>query len=263
MAETGNYQVDVNLLDLTISIKASSAETPLFDSLYLIGNMTGWGFEPLTVDPIDPFLFRLGKFFDQGGEFKFATADGSWENNFKAPYANAPYTESKTVFVSGFDPDDKWNLQDSEINKAYKICFDIRKDRERMLMSEFVPYEMIYLIGSASPAGWDLGNATEMIPGDDAYIFTWEGLLVEGELKFTCDKQSDWNGAWFMASESGKAPAGEIEQMLFIDKSSDWCKSQYIEIGIGDLDYKWNITEAGTYVITLDQLKETVSIVKK
>ena len=263
VAETGNYQVDVNLLDLTISIKASSAETPLFDSLYLIGNMTGWGFEPLTVDPIDPFLFRLGKFFDQGGEFKFATADGSWENNFKAPYANAPYTESKTVFVSGFDPDDKWNLQDSEINKAYKICFDIRKDRERMLMSEFVPYEMIYLIGSASPAGWDLGNATEMIPGDDAYIFTWEGLLVEGELKFTCDKQSDWNGAWFMASESGKAPAGEIEQMLFIDKSSDWCKSQYIEIGIGDLDYKWNITEAGTYVITLDQLKETVSIVKK
>lgn len=263
VAETGNYKVDVNLLDLTISVTVSEAETPLFDSMYLIGNMTGWGFEPLTVDPIDPFLFRLGKFFDQGGDFKFGTANGSWENNFKAPYANAPYTESKTVFVSGFDPDDKWNLQDSEINKAYKICFDIRKDRERMLMSEFVPYEMIYLVGSASPAGWDLGNATEMIPGDDAYTFTWEGQLVEGELKFTCDKQSDWNGAWFMASESGKAPAGEIEQMLFIDKSSDWCKSQYLEIGIGDLDYKWNITEAGTYVITLDQLKETVSIVKK
>lgn len=66
-----------------------------------------------------------------------------------------------------------------------------------------------------------------------------------------------------MASEGGKAPSGEIEQMLFIDKSSDWCKNQYLEIGIGDLDYKWNITEAGTYVITLDQLKETVSIVKK
>ena len=263
VGETGNYQVDVNLLDLTISIKTSAAETPLFESLYLIGNMTGWGFEPFTADAIDPFLFRLGKFFDKGGEFKFATADGSWENNFKAPYANAPYTETKTVFVSGFDPDDKWNLQDSEAGKAYKICFDIRKDRERMLMAEFVPYEMIYLIGSASPAGWDLGNATAMTAGADAYTFTWEGHLNEGELKFTCDRKSDWMGAWFMASEGGKAPSGEIEQMLFIDKSSDWCKNQYLEIGIGDLDYKWNITEAGTYVITLDQLKETVSIVKK
>ncbi|MBQ2874913.1 MAG: SusF/SusE family outer membrane protein [Bacteroidales bacterium] len=261
--ETGNYQVDVNLLDLTISIKTSAAETPLFESLYLIGNMTGWGFEPFTADAIDPFLFRLGKFFDKGGEFKFGTADGSWENNFKAPYANAPYTETKTVFVSGFDPDDKWNLQDSEAGKAYKICFDIRKDRERMLMAEFVPYEMIYLIGSASPAGWDLGNATAMTAGADAYTFTWEGHLKEGELKFTCDRKSDWMGAWFMASEGGKAPSGEIEHMLFIDKSSDWCKNQYLEIGIGDLDYKWNITEAGTYVITLDQLKETVSIVKK
>lgn len=263
VAETGNYQVDVNLLDLTISVKPSAAETPIFDSMYLIGNMTGWGFEPLSVDVLDPFLFRLGKFFDKGGEFKFGTTNGSWENNFKAPYANAPYTESKTVFVSGFDPDNKWNLQDSETGKAYKICFDIRKDKERMLMTEFVPYEMIYLIGSASPAGWDLGNATPMTAGSDAYTFTWEGQLKEGELKFTCDRKSDWMGAWFMASESGKAPTGQTEQMLFIDKSSDLCKAQYLENNVGDLDFKWNITEAGTYTITLNQLKETVSIVKK
>ncbi len=263
--ETGNYQVDVNLLDLTISIKASSAETPLFDSMYLIGNMTGWSFEPLEVDLVDPFLFRMGRFFDKGGDFKFATANGSWENNFKAPYANAPYTESKTVFVSGYDPDDKWNLLDSETGKAYKICFDVRKDRERMLMAEFVPYEMIYLIGSASPAGWDLANAAAMTAGSDAYTFTWEGHLNEGELKFTCDKKSDWMGAWFMASEAGKTPTGKTERILFVDKSSDWCKAQYLETNVGDggFDQKWQISEAGTYVITLNQLKETVSIVKK
>lgn len=263
VSETGNYKVDVNLLDMTISITASSAETPLFENLYLIGNMTNWGFEPFSVDPIDPFLFRLGKFFDQGGEFKFGTADGSWENNFKAPYANAPYTETKTVFVSGFDPDDKWNLQDSETGKAYKICFDIRKDRERMLMKEFVPYGMIYLVGSASPADWNIGDATPMTAGPDEYTFTWEGHLKEGELKFTCDRKDDWMGAWFMASEGGKTPTGETEKLLFIDKSSDWCKEQYLEIGIGDLDYKWNITEAGTYLITLNQLTEEISIVKK
>ena len=265
VAETGNYQVDVNLLDMTINVQASAAETPLFDSMYLIGNMTGWSFEPLSVDLIDPFLFRLGKYFDKGGEFKFATTNGSWENNFKAPYANAPYTESSTVFVSGFEPDNKWNLQDSEIGKAYKICFDIRKDKERMLMQEFVPYEMIYLIGSATPAGWTLSNATPMTAGSDAYTFTWEGELKAGELKFTCDKKGDWMGAWFMASEAGKAPEGVTERILFVDKSSDWCKSQYLGVNVGDggFDQKWNITEAGTYSITLNQLKETVTIVKK
>lgn len=261
--ETGNYQVDVNLLDLTISIKPSAAETPLWDNLYLIGNMTGWSFEPFTVDLLDPFLFRLGKFFDKGGEFKFATTNGSWENNYKAPYANAPISESSVVFVSGFDPDDKWNMQDSEAGKAYKICFDIRKDRERMLMKEFVPYEMIYLVGSAAPSGWSIDNATPMTAGDDAYTFTWEGQLAEGELKFTCDKKSDWSGAWFLASEGDKTPTGAVEQMLFIDKSSDWCKAQYLEHSVGDIDQKWKITEAGTYSLTLDQLKETVTIVKK
>ena len=215
------------------------------------------------MDPVDPFLFRMGRFFDKGGEFKFATANGSWENNFKAPYANAPYTESSTVFVSGFEPDNKWNLQDSEINKAYKICFDIRSGRERMLMAEFVPYEMIYLIGSASPAGWSLDNATPMTAGADAYTFTWEGHLNEGELKFTCDRKSDWMGAWFLASEGGKTPTGKTEQMIFIDKSSDWCKAQYLELNVNDFDQKWQISEAGTYTITLNQLKETVSIVKK
>lgn len=261
--ETGNYVVNVNLLAMTIDVQVSAAETPLFDSMFLIGNMTGWGFEPLTVDAIDPFLFRMGRFFDKGGEFKFGTSNGSWENNFKAPYADAPYTETSTEFVSGFDPDNKWKLQDSEINKAYKICFDIRKDRERMLMQEFVPYEMIYLVGSASPAGWSIDSATPMTAGEDAYTFTWEGTLNEGELKFTCDKQSDWMGAWFMAAEGGMNPTGETEQMLFIDKSSDWCKNQYLDVNIGDLDQKWQISESGTYVITLNQLKETVSIVKK
>jgi hypothetical protein len=50
-----------------------------------------------------------------------------------------------------------------------------------------------------------------------------------------------------------------------VDKSSDWCKAQYLDVNVGDggFDQKWQISEAGTYAITLDQLKETVSIVKK
>ena len=131
-------------------------------------------------------------------------------------------------------------------------------------MTEFVPYEMIYMIGDATPAGWSLDIAEPMVASADSpYIFTWTGNLNAGELKFTCDKKSDWNGAWFMADSEGKTPTGEVERMLFLDKSSDACKDQYLDTVISGIDYKWKVAEAGTYTITLNQLEETISIVKQ
>lgn len=130
-------------------------------------------------------------------------------------------------------------------------------------MSEFHPYEGIWLVGDATPNGWDLSNATAMTKTSD-YVFTWTGQLNAGELKFTCDKQSDWNGAWFMcAAGSDVEPTGQTEQALFIDKSSASCKAQYLDLNVGDVDQKWKITQSGTYTITLDQLHETVTIIKQ
>ena len=262
--EAYTYKVDVNLLTGAISWGKSEAETPAYDNLYLVGNMTGWSFEAMQKDLLDPFLFRMGRYFDQGGEFKFGTSNGSWENMLKATSPNASITDTSMEFVSGYDPDNKWFMKDEEAAKAYKICVDIRKGKERMMMREFVPYECIYLIGSACAAGWDLSNAVPMnVDASNPYILTWEGGLSAGELKFTCDKKSDWNGAWFLADKGDKNPTGEQERLLFVDKSDDWFKSQYIEIGIGDIDQKWQIPSAGTYSITLDQLNETITIVKK
>lgn len=262
--EAHAYKIDVNLLTRDITIVQVEGVKPAYEELYFVGNMTGWGFEKMEVDLLDPFLFRYGRYFDKGGDFKFGTADGSWENMFKATVGNASYTDTTTEFIKGFDPDNKWYLNDDEINKAYKICFDVRTGRERMMMTEFIPYEMIYLVGSAAPCDWNISDATPMIADDsDAYTFTWEGELKEGELKFACDRQSDWNGAWFLAPESDKTPNGETERMLFIDKSNNEFANQYIEISVGGIDQKWKITETGTYKITLNQLKETVSIVKQ
>ena len=262
--EAYTYKVDVNLLTGAISWGKSEAETPAYDNLYLVGNMTGWNFEAMQKDLLDPFLFRMGRHFDQGGEFKFGTSNGSWENMLKATTSNASITDTSMEFISGYNPDNKWFMKDEEAGKAYKICVDIRKGKERMMMREFVPYECIYLVGSACSAGWDLSNAVPMnVDASNPYILTWEGGLNAGELKFTCDKKSDWNGAWFLADKGGKNPTGEQERLLFVDKSDEWFKSQYLEIGIGDIDQKWQIPSAGTYSITLDQLNETVSIVKK
>ena len=260
ITEQHYYKVVVNLLSLTVSITQQEGEMPRTENLYLIGNETGWSFWKMDRDLLDPFLFRIGVDFQQGGEFKFGTAEGAWENNFKATVDNAPYTDEHMEFVAGYDPDHKWFLQSSELG-AYKICVDIRTGRERMMMKPFTPYETIYLVGDATPNGWDLGNATPMIP-DSKFVQTWTGKLGTGELKFSCDKKDDWMGAWFLASHGDAAPTGSKERVLFVDKSNDDFKGQYRDLSVGDIDQKWRISEAGTYTITLDQLHETVTITK-
>lgn len=265
-AEEGyEYKIDVNLLAGTLTVSQVAADQARFEELFFVGGMTNWGFEAMTMDVVDRNLFRLGRYIGPStggdyGEFKFGTQKG-WDNMLMAETANAPYTSTGMAFGG---EDRKWLLQDSECDKAYKICVDVREGKERMLMSEFTPYETIYLIGEAAPGGWSMDDAVAMTAdASDPYTFTWTGTLGTGELKFTCDKQSDWMGAWFLASEDGKTPTGEEEQMLFIDKSSAACAAQYLDIAVGGIDQKWKIQEAGTYTITLNQLKETITIIKK
>ena len=257
------YKVDVNLLDLTVTCTKTDGITPPYSQLYFVGNETDWNSRPMTQDPLDPFLFRIGVFFTKGGEFKFGTADGSWENMYKAAHANAPYTDPEVEFVKGFDPDNKWVLTTAETNLAYKICLDIRPGAERMLMRLFTPYTAMFMVGDATPNGWDLGNATPMTQdASDPNIFTWSGRLNAGEMKFSPDKQDDWNGAWFLATSEGEAPTGTTQKVIFINKSDDTCQEQYKDISIGGVDLKWRITEAGNYTVTLNQLLEEVTIVR-
>lgn len=67
-------------------------------------------------------------------------------------------------------------------------------------MAPFEPYTEISLIGAATPAGWTLPSSAPMTKIDE-YTYQWTGNLTTGEIKFTCDNQSDWMGAWFMAVE--------------------------------------------------------------
>ena len=261
--EAHTYKVDVNLLDLTVKMTQVEGITPAYDTLFLVGNETDWGFRQMWQDPLDPFLFRIGVFFEKGGEFKFGTSEGSWENMYKATEENASYTNSSVEFVKGFDPDNKWFLTQDETNKAYKICLDIRTGEERMIMRLFTPYPEMFLVGDATPNGWDLGNATPMTQdAADPNIFTWTGNLNVGEMKFSADKQDDWNGAWFMPDTENAAATGSVQRMIFINKSDNACQEEYKDLSTGGVDLKWKITEAGSYTITLNQLLDEV-IIKK
>ena len=258
------YEVTVNLVTMKLSLKQVSAVRPEYEDLYLIGHETNWNFWRMQVDPIDPFLFRIGHYWTLGEDFKFGTASGSWENNYKAASENASITQEAMAFIKGFDPDPKWYMTSDQINKMYKICVDIHTSEERMMMREYTPYTEMYIVGDATPGGWSLDDATPMTRVDDS-LFTWTGLLSVGSFKFSCDRKSDFNGAWFMAMNDGAEPAGVAEPMLFIDKTADsFTRYQYAKsegVVVDDIDRKWTINLPCTYTITLDQLHETITII--
>ncbi len=263
ITEPHTYKIDVNLLDLSVNVTQVEGITPPYDTIFFVGDVTSWNFMLMQQDPLDPFLFRAGVFFPSAGEFKFGTANGSWENMYKAISEKAPYTSQGVEFVKGYDPDYKWYLNDSEANMAYKICLDIRPGSERMIMRPFTPYTTMYLVGSAAPGGWDLASGTPMtVDPSNPDVFIWTGQLSEGELKFSADLRSDWNGAWFMAPYENATPTGTVQKTIFIDKSDSGLAEEYRDISVGDVDRKWVISEAGTYTITLNQLLEEITIAK-
>ncbi len=243
ITEGGTYTINVNLISMAISI--TKGEGPEFTELWFVGNPTSWNFKLMTVNPLDPFVFHYNDDLSAGGEFKIGTVEGNWDAVFFRPVTDQQ-SEGVNLDVDKWagDPDNKWNITGG----VYKIKLDIRDMKIDIL--PFTPFTMCYLVGDASPNGWDIGNATPMTATSDPYKFTWTGTLNTGELKFTLDKQDDWNGAWFIANEADKNPTGDVEQMIY----------NYSGAGV---DYKWKITEAGTYTIELDQLKETVIIKKQ
>lgn len=243
ITQGGTYTIKVNLITMLITI--TRGEGPEYTELWLVGNPTGWSFEPMTVNPLDPFVFHYNGDLAAGGEFKIGTVAGDWNAAFYRPEVDQT-AEGMNLDVDKWagNPDNKWNITGG----VYKIKLDTRD--MKIDIAPFTPYAMVYLVGDATPNGWDIDNATPMTATSDPNKFTWTGNLSAGEMKFTLDKQSDWNGAWFIASEADKAPAGTEEQMIF----------NYPGAGV---DYKWKITAAGTYTIELDQLNETVSIVKQ
>ncbi|GJH41202.1 hypothetical protein RCZ04_17520 [Capnocytophaga sp. HP1101] len=240
----GVYTIKVNLINLSVSIE--KGEAPEYTELWFVGEPTGWSFKKMTVDPLDPFVFHYNADLGNGGEFKIGTKEGDWSAVFFRPEtANTPEGTDLPVKKWAGDPDNKWKISAG----TYKITLNTRTMKIDIV--PFTPYTAMYMIGSATDAGWDIGNPVVMTADNaNPNIFTWEGDLKAGELKFSCDKKSDWGGAWFLASEGDKAPAGEKEPMLFSPRGSE-------------PDNKWKITDVGTYKITLNQLTQTVIIKKQ
>lgn len=241
----GLYDVVVNLLDLTISV--TEASTPPYDRLWIIGDAipTGWDIQnpaEMRVDSSNLFVFTYNEIL-AAGEFKIPVATGNFSTDYWMPKVNnQALTETGVQLVPGGDPDYKWKI----INPGpYKIRLDMQAPSIRI--EPFTPYTQIWMVGDASPAGWNIDNPQPMTPTPgNPYEFTYTGPLSAGEFKFPL-ATGDWGADFFMPAVNGSGPGST--QMKFVPSGSP--------------DFKWRITEPGNYKVTINQLYETISIVKQ
>lgn len=98
----------------------------------------------------------------------------------------------------------------------------------------------LYIIGDATPNGWDNQLATSMISDyDNIAHFTWQGMLKKGEIKFNA-QLGDWYPCYVRDND-------DPTKMHYREKEEDYP------------DNKWVIEKAGNYLIDVNLDLLTVS----
>jgi hypothetical protein len=107
----------------------------------------------------------------------------------------------------------------------------------------YVAITNIYIIGDATPNGWNIDNPNQMTPSPTSTsVFTYTGILKAGEFKMVAGK-GDFSAPFYRPLTDHPALTATGVQYTTSP------------------DYKWQITTPGAYTITLDVVKLTVSIV--
>lgn len=243
IAQAGLYKVTVDVIELSFAIEALAVSP--FSELWIVGSAVpkGWDIDhaDMMVQSLsDPFVFSFNEVLT-AGEFKIATAK-NWGAEFYRPTSAAqPITETDIQLSAG-DPDYKWTITEPG---PYKITLDLRENT--ISIKPYTPYENLWMVGDAGPAGWNIAAPEPMTKSGD-YTFTWTGQLNAGEFKFPI-ATGDWGTGYFMPYNADES----INQTLMTFRPT------------GSPDTKWRVKpgEEGVYKITLDQLHHTISIEKQ
>ena len=243
IGQSGIYRITVDVIAKTFKADALAASP--YNELWIVGSALpkGWDIanaDPMVQDPSDPFVFSYNAQL-VAGEMKIATAK-DWGAPFYRPTsADQPITE-RSIQLSAGDPDYKWNITGPG---PYKVTLNLRENTIDIV--PFTPYENLWIVGDATPAGWNI-NAPVPMTRESEYMFTWTGQLNAGEFKFPI-ATGDWGTGYFMPYHA--------------DESITSTLITFRPTGSPDTKFRVKQGEEGVYTIRLDQLMHTISIVKQ
>lgn len=228
----GVHRVVINLLDLTASIE--KINYPAYGEVYLTGTASPNGADltkatKLIQSSTNPFIFSYQGVL-KAGSFKFSTntnADGKQDMFVRVDDTNFSVQSGSAVMNEWIV--DKKGFYTISLNQLDNTLSIYR--------------EKLYLVGSATPAGWSIGNAVQMTEdANDGCIFTWSGNMTAGEFKLPVNRNSDWGQDMYMKTDD---------------------THMYRHIGGQADDKKWTITLAGNYSITANIETLRISFIKQ
>lgn len=242
-----------NVVTISVTPGVKNPTAPAYTKLWIVGNATpnGWNIGNPNVmanDPTNIYQFKYTEVLN-GGEFKIPVTTGNWGCDYYMPPVNLQTMASTAVkFMPGGNPDNKWLI---ESGGSYKVLLNI-SNNPFIKITPFTPYENLYIVGDATDAGWDANNPIAMtVDAGDPNIFTWTGDLKStgrGQFRFLV-ATGDLSGSAFVAPS--------------VNANLSATQLAFVADGISLNNFEVKSGEEGTYKITVNQLKETVSIVKQ
>lgn len=238
-------RITANVSDEEVETQTASVEVnvlsyePVSETLYMIGDAApnGWSVDDataLTPDSSDPTTFTY-KGSLSAGDLKFITDLGQ----FLPSYNKGADSETLVYRNSDDQPDEKFAIEESGV---YALELNLVELTISIEKQEGPEYDVLYMLGDATPNGWDIANAVEMNQDpDNLFQFTWEGVLTPGEFKVPVNRDPDFGQDMFM-------PEPDDPTQVYLHEGGD------------EDDNKWQIEEENYYYTTLDLADMTMEI---
>ena len=262
----GKYRLSFNLRDWTMSSTyLAGPDAPVIepiaaDALYIVGEAApcGWNIDaPTQLERVSDYLFAyegpLGT-----GELKACLGLGDWGQSFIRPDHDGCAIDRDGVecenFIFSVAPDNKWVVGTAG---DYRLEFDLKEwtiratfIKEAEPVTDPLESATLYMIGDATPGGWSMDDATAFVrDASDNYIFTWEGELVEGNMKACLEPDGTFSCPFLRPQRNGVtiSEAG-VEEPTFVYTTNP--------------DDQWRVTQAGKYRITFNLRDYTIAAQK-
>lgn len=217
------------------------------DRLLIVGGAVwgGWSIDNSIVmfnSTENPDVFKATVNLKENGTFKFLTTTKFGNLEYRAGDNDVTLAEGvASPLVSTEDnPNDKQFKVSETAN--YDIVCDLAAKtivvKKAGYQTSPLKHTALWMIGSATPGGWSIGDGTMLVPTvDNPTVFKATVNLVEGEMKIAVNNQTGFGQKFYQrdAADDAKMVSG------------------------GD-DNKWNIAKAGQYDVEADVKNLTISI---
>lgn len=246
IATVSSPNVEKQISKVVVSI---TTFTPVSSQLYMVGSATSVGWNVSAAVAMTLSTTQPGTFIYQGplnsGTFKLpVNRDGCWCQDF---YTKSATDATKMVHnIGGSGQDLQWQITRTG---QYKVTADLLNLTITIESIVGPPFSQIYIVGDASPSGWDVDNPKAFTQSQtNPFIFTYEANLTSGSFKILAGAKGNWCGEWYRPLTDGQALSSTS-----VDQNSG-CSA----------DNKWNISsgDVGRYRIELNTANNTISIKK-